>query len=315
MPSSGKTGKLIFNALRLLGVVLFVVILFRVNLSSVWNALLLTSGNLLLLGAVFQLLILVTKGIRWHLMNDGRMAGRYWLLTLGRFYESYAFGVATPSRLGDLMKIGHEQGKNNIAATGFRVVAERSIDLGAFMMVAGLALVSGNYIRVDPAVGWLVIIGSLLVLVFSFMILASSGFLNLVNRQIGKLPGRWGGIVIEGNNYSSPTIILIWLLSAVSNLSHFVSCYFIAKAVGLSAGIMWISGAVAVSGLVNILPVTIMGLGTRELVFLHVFRTLDPGIVLAFSFLVMMLAQIGGGTVSLIAGQLLLFKTRNLKNN
>ncbi len=315
MPSSGKTGKLIFNALRLLGVVLFVVILFRVDLRSVWNALLLTSGNLLLLGAGFQLLILVTKGIRWHLMNDGRLAGRYWLLSLGRFYESYAFGVVTPSRIGDLLKVGHEQGKNNIAATGFRVVAERSIDLGAFMIVAGLALVTGSYILFDPVIGWLVIISSLLVLVFSFMILASSGFINLANRLVGKLPGRWGGIVIERNNYSSATIILVWLLSAISNISHFVSCYFLAQAVGLSAGFMWVSGAVAVSGLVNILPVTIMGLGTRELVFLHVFRTLDPAIVLAFSFLVMMLAQIGGGTVSLIAGQFLLFKTRKLKYN
>lgn len=310
-----KTWRLIFNALRLLGVVLFVIILFRVDLRSVWNALLLTRGDLLLLGAVFQLLILIAKGIRWHLMNDGRTATRYWVLTLGRFYESYALGVVTPARIGDLLKVGHEKGRNNIASTGFRVVAERSIDLGAFMMMAGLALVWGNYLRTEPMVGWLLITGSLMVLTFSFLIMASSGFINLTNMLLGKLPGTWSSIVIEKNNYSSANVFFVWLLSAVSNISHFVSCYFLAKAVGLSAGFMWISGAVAVSGLVNILPVTIMGLGTRELVFLHVFRTLEPGVVMAFSFLVMILAQIGGGAVSLITGQILLLTARKTKNN
>jgi hypothetical protein len=53
-----------------------------------------------------------------------------------------------------------------------------------------------------------------------------------------------------------------------------------------------------------------MGLGTRELIFLYVFQSFDQGMVLAFSFLVVLVAQIGGGLISLMAGQFLLYKTR-----
>jgi hypothetical protein len=69
-----KTGKIIFNALRLLGIVLFVVILFRVDLRAIGEALLTTNARLLIYGILFQILVLASKGIRWHLMNDGKKA-------------------------------------------------------------------------------------------------------------------------------------------------------------------------------------------------------------------------------------------------
>lgn len=80
---------------------------------------------------------------------------------------------------------------------------------------------------------------------------------------------------------------------------------------GLDAGFIWTSGAVAVSGLLNMLPVTIMGVGTRELTFLYVFRSFPQALVLSFSFLVMLIAQMGGGLVALLAGQMLLYSKSN----
>jgi glycosyltransferase 2 family protein len=305
-----KTGKRIFNALRLLGVGLFVVILFRVDLRAIGEALLTTNVRLLIFGILFQLLVLASKGIRWHLMNDGKKAWKFWALSLGRFYESYAIGVVTPGRMGDLLKAGHETGRNNILGAGFRVLAERGIDIGIFVGLAGLSVISGYYIEIRPVFGWFVIGGGAMVLLVSFLILASRFFTNQVNKFFQRFHGKWKDLSVEGRQYSATTTTWILLLSLVSNLSYFVSCYFLGLAAGLAAGFIWISGAVAVSGLLNMLPVTIMGLGTRELIFLYVFQAFDQGMVLAFSFLVVLVAQIGGGLISLMAGQFLLLKTR-----
>lgn len=305
-----KTGKRIFNAIRLLGIVLFVVILFKVDLRAIGQALLSTNIRLLLLGVLIQFIVLLTKGIRWHLMNDGKTAWKFWALSLGRFYESYAIGVVTPGRMGDLLKAGHEAGRNNILGAGFRVLAERGIDIGIFVGLAGLSVLSGYYIEMKPVVGWFVIAGGAMVLLISFLILSSRFFTKQLNKFFQRFPGKWKELNVEGRRYSVNTTTWILILSLVSNLSYFISCYFLGLSAGIQAGFIWISGAVAVSGLLNMLPVTIMGLGTRELIFLYVFQSFSQGMVLAFSFLVVLVAQIGGGLISLMSGQLLLYKTR-----
>lgn len=308
--TAGKTGKRLFNALRLLGVVLFVFILFRVDLRAVGSALITTDLRLLIVGVLFQLLVLLSKGIRWHLMNDGRRPGKFWLISLGRFYESYAIGVVTPGRMGDLLKAGHESGKNNILGAGIRVLAERGIDIGIFVALAGLSVSSGYYIEMRPVFGLFIIGAGVVIMLVSYLVMASKHFAKMANKLFLRFPGRWKELAIEGRRYPFHTALWIVLLSFISNLSYFVSCYYLGRAAGIDAGFIWVSGAVAVSGLLNMLPVTIMGLGTRELIFLYVFQTFEPGMVLAFSFLVILVAQIGGGLISLIAGQYLLFKSR-----
>lgn len=49
-----------------------------------------------------------TKGFRWHLLNVANDSGKL-KQSLGEFLESYAIGVITPGRLGELMKAGHQK--------------------------------------------------------------------------------------------------------------------------------------------------------------------------------------------------------------
>jgi glycosyltransferase 2 family protein len=312
---SGKPiniAKLIFQSLRLLGIVLFVVILFRVDLKAIGKTMLDSDAWLLAVAVVFQLLVLLSKGIRWHLMNSRGNSRAEWKLSLGRFYESYAVGVVTPARMGELLKAGHEKGKNNIIGSALRVLAERGLDIGIFLSLAGLSVASGYYTGFSGAFGLWVVAGALLIILLSVLMLVSRHFITLLNKVLNYLPGKFKTVVLEPKRYPAPLTLQIFLLSIFSNLSYFISCYYLGLAAGLEANFIWISGAVAVSGLLNMLPVTIMGLGTRELIFLYVFQTFDQDVALAFSFLVVLVAQIGGGLVALVAGQLLLLNSKKI---
>ncbi|MFW5706226.1 MAG: hypothetical protein ACOCX8_04405, partial [Bacteroidota bacterium] len=101
------------------------------------------------------------------------------------------------------------------------------------------------------------------------------------------------------------------MLSVLSNYSYFISCYYLAQSVGLPLGLVDTGAGVAVAGLVNMLPVTVMGLGTRELIFLSIFNAYAERTVLAFSFAIFLVAQIGGGLISMILGQVFLIMDRN----
>ena len=300
--------------LRLIGIGLFVVILFKVDLSQVLQQLATADGNFFIIGLFFQLLVLVFKGIRWHVMNDGQKGWMFWRQSLGRFYESYAIGVVTPARVGELLKAGHEQDTSNIFASGIRVLAERGLDIGFFVALAGISSLTGSYIQWPPLYNWLIIAAGIAVLVVSMLLLASASFNNLINYLMKLLPGKLKAVNITHKKYSFIAASNIITVSLLSNISYFVSCYFLALSVGLEAGFIWISGAVAVSGLLNMLPITIMGIGTRELTFLYVFRSFAQTLVLSFSFVVMLVAQIGGGLLALLAGQLLLHAHKKNEN-
>lgn len=300
--------------LRLVGIGLFVVILFKVDLSEVLQQLAAADVRLFLTGLFFQVLVLAFKGIRWHVMNDGQKGWVFWRQSLGRFYESYAIGVVTPARVGELLKAGHEQDTSNIFASGIRVLAERGLDIGFFVALAGISSLTGSYIQWPPLYNWLIIAAGIAVLVVSMLLLASASFNNLINYLMKLLPGKLKAVNITQKKYSFIAASNIITVSLLSNISYFVSCYFLALSVGLEAGFIWISGAVAVSGLLNMLPITIMGIGTRELTFLYVFRSFAQTLVLSFSFVVMLVAQIGGGLLALLAGQLLLHAHKKNEN-
>ncbi|MDZ7743347.1 MAG: lysylphosphatidylglycerol synthase transmembrane domain-containing protein [Bacteroidota bacterium] len=295
-----------FLIFRLLGIILFVVILSHMNIAKIAHDLKDLDINFFIYGILFQILVLVFKGIRWHAMNDGRMQKQFWIRSFGRFFESYAIGVVTPGRLGELIKAGHEENKNDKVNTFIRVVSERGFDVSIFVLVAVAALFFGEFIRLETWLNWLFLSGGLFLLVMSYLLLSSRKTLLLLQNLVNRLPGRFSSIEIQGKQYPEGRVSIILLLSILSNFSYFISCYFLAKSVLLDIPLIDVSAGVALAGLLNMLPITIMGLGTRELIFLGIFSSFAQSSVLAFSISVLLVAQFGGGILSMIFGQIFL---------
>jgi glycosyltransferase 2 family protein len=302
-----------FLLLRLLGIILFVYILSQINIGEIGLVLSNLDTGLFLLGILFQIFVLLFKAVRWHLMNDGRTGVNHWILSTGRFLESYAIGVVTPGRLGELIKAGHEETKKDMTGAIIRVISERGFDVGIFVLAAGIALLSNNFFPIKLWITPLIMVTGIALLYISFLLLSSGKTLKLIQQLIRKISKKTKDIEIDGKQYSGKIVLLIFLLSVLSNLSYFISCFFLAQSVFLEVPFVIASGGVAIAGLLNMLPITIMGLGTREMVFLTVFQPFSESVILAFSATMLFVAQIGGGLFSMMLGQMLLLKKRKKK--
>jgi len=302
-----------FLLLRLLGIILFVYILSQINIGEIGLVLSNLDTGLFLLGILFQIFVLLFKAVRWHLMNDGRTGVNHWILSTGRFLESYAIGVVTPGRLGELIKAGHEETKKDMTGAIIRVISERGFDVGIFVLAAGIALLSNNFFPIKLWITPLIMVTGIALLYISFLLLSSEKTLKLIQQLIRKISKKTKDIEIDGKQYSGKIVLLIFLLSVLSNLSYFISCFFLAQSVFLEVPFVIASGGVAIAGLLNMLPITIMGLGTREMVFLTVFQPFSEPVILAFSATMLFVAQIGGGLFSMMLGQMLLLKKRKKK--
>ncbi|MBN1951987.1 MAG: flippase-like domain-containing protein, partial [Bacteroidales bacterium] len=94
--------------LRLIGIALFIVILLRLDLPKVWNNLREINPLFFILAILFQLLMLLIKGIRWQMLKAENIRSGNFIYNLGAFLESYAIGVFTPGRLGEFTRAGYE---------------------------------------------------------------------------------------------------------------------------------------------------------------------------------------------------------------
>jgi hypothetical protein len=223
-------------------------------------------------------------------------------------------GVITPGRLGEVMKAGHEKGVENKLSATLRVISERGFDVSIFVILAVISFYLIDTTQINFWILILVFIAGMALLVISFLLLGSPWFLSFIQHFIRKMHHKVSiiNLVPLENGYSRVGMILF--LSILSNLSYFISCWFLSKSVHLDLSFLLVSGGVAIAGLLNMLPITIAGLGTREVTFLTVFSMVAKSSVLAFSFMMLLVAQIGGGLISLILGQLLLWYDKRNSN-
>lgn len=300
--------KNLFLGLRIIGIVLFVVVMLNVDVNSVWRQMRTVSQGYFALALVFQLLLLLAKGFRWHLLIHDPASARPVWQSIGEFLESYAIGVITPGRLGELVKVGYQEGRERKFRSGISILIERGLDFGFFILIAGVALGFGNMALQSRLYGVLVVFAGILSVIVAIGIGSSPAINQLLVKWFPKY-------FSSGRLLSQHIIAFVLMLSVLTNFLYFSSCYFLSLGLSLPAGYITLSGGVSLSGLLNTIPLTIMGIGTRDVAFLYVFKAFDQAAIIALSGLILIVAQIGGGIIALLLGQIILLSTKNKNQN
>jgi uncharacterized membrane protein YbhN (UPF0104 family) len=304
-----------FLLVRLLGIGLFIFILTTIDLGELWENIRTTRVDFFLYALAFQLLLLMAKALRWHLMNNGSRSMEQVIRSFGEFLESYAVGVITPGRLGELMKAGHATGKKRVLETGFRILIERGLDIGFFVIIAGAAFMFAYTGLITSTAGIIILVSGAAIFLLSMMLMKSRAALRAVQKALNSIPYLKLDMELSFHHIGNLNYIWVVLLSLISNFSAFVSCYMLALGLDFELSFLFISGGIAIAGLLNMLPVTVMGLGTREGTFLLLFKPMAEPLILAFSGLVFLVAQLGGGIMALLLGQLFLYHSRTKNKN
>ncbi|MBN1119236.1 MAG: flippase-like domain-containing protein [Bacteroidales bacterium] len=292
-----------FLLIRLTGIVLFVVLIFRMDFKEIWSHLKEVKVSFFLLALFFQFVLLLIKSYRWHLLKNNYQKPNTLLFDFSIFLESYAIGVVTPGRLGELVKSGYEETKKSKWYSALKILAERGFDLGIFLLIAGYAVLAFSILPLERWVAWLIILSAIILILISTVLITRNKLKSKIREIIikrTKLVRDDTDIDFNLNRYSLLGVII---LSISGNIATFISCYLLALGIDMQSSFWFISGGVSVAGLLNLLPITIMGIGTREFSFLYIFSSFNQSIVLGFSFLMFLVLQIGGGLLALLMGQ------------
>lgn len=279
--ATGARRHLLRWGLRLVGPLLLVVVILRLEDP---DAILETLGRAdpLLLGAAFALSLVAIhmKVVRWRWLLRRRgidySTGRAWVAFLGSSY----IGMLTPGRVGDVLRVQYlRHDRDAPLSEGLAsVVVDRLCDL----YVLGL-FVGYGALRFAPvlhgALGYAAW-GALAAVIVGPVVLFIPGVadrtLARLAQRVSKQHGAAGSerFLQAVRAHLHVGILPILALTTATFAVNYLQGYLMAGSLGLSISIADVVGLLAISSLLGLLPVSISGLGLRELFFALAFPSL-----------------------------------------
>lgn len=258
---------------RLLGPAALGVILLQLDLGEIARALGRVSAPTLAGAYLVVLPAFPLRSWRWKILLESQGAKLGALEALNAYAFSIVVGAATPGRLGELVKIAYLRRRRFPTTVAVWTVAlDRLLDL-AFLVMVGAAFLPA--FAGGRGAAWalpaLVVTAAVAVAGLRYALRGRAG------RAAGRLAARllperasqrWlpavASLAERTRALPASTLASVAILTALAWVVSYLSVYLCAVALGLRVPLLDVCGVTAVSSLVSFLPISILGLGTRE---------------------------------------------------
>ncbi len=312
----GRQRPLWRKLLPLLGLALLGFVLSRFDLRAVEAALLRVPPGAVLLAALLFSINLLLKALRWQRMLSAQALSLPPRIAVAAFLGSQFYGQVTFGRVGELFRAEAliERGVPFGTALSSSIY-DRVIDLAAVLLVAATlsSLLLGDVrTALLSGAGMLLLFGSGLAVLHARKLAAFGPIARLRGALEARRGGR-GAIGLLGQlvHGIAPLLRPRFMLEAgawtvVAWCCYFGSLFAVADGMGIDVSRSTLAAASALGALSALLPVTISGLGAREVIFMqmlgHEGVSGPNAVVLSLVHLAMMTAcAIGMGLLGLLA--------------
>jgi uncharacterized protein (TIRG00374 family) len=296
--------------LRLVGLLLLVFILSRLDLHRLLEIISRTNVTFLLAAVLLNVPHFFIKACRWRYLLGIQGIDYSLKDAVLAYMGSVYFGFLTPGRLGELVKVFHlKEDKSVSASRGMpSVIIDRLFDVYLVILVGTVGLWKFGLLGKVSNLAFL----GLAVLAGAPFLLLSKKVMDRVAWILYRLVpgerarGKLGAYYEEF--YESVRELMSWrlsiggLLTAAAYFFFFLQCFCLARSLELGpldyANVTFL---MAITSCVTMIPISIAGLGTRDAILIFLFSSLGLGkeAAVSFSLLVLVAFYVAGGLMGL----------------
>ncbi len=262
-----------------------------VELALSMNMLVLASAVLLLVPMFFL------KSLRWNILLRSQKIKYSTWDTFVVYLASLSFGLVTPARIGELVKLAYlRRDKHPMGKSLYTIMIDRVFDTAFLLLFSyiGLFVFASLVEKTLPFFVTILVVSVIMVL---FAIFFKEVILRTIKRVMERLlPNHHSTKAINEvfeafNTLNFPLIGKLAFITFLSYIVHFFQAFIIAHALGLEANFFLIAFALSIAALATLIPITVAGIGTRDVAFLTVFTAAGfaPELSIAFSTVMLVL--------------------------
>lgn len=287
----------------LLGVIIFFLVLSRINLGEVFKNIEKIKVIYLIGGFLLTLPTIFIKAIGWNYIKKQQSINYSLKNSFLMYCSGLYLGLITPGRLGELAKAlylkkdGYSVGKSLAS-----VVLDRLTDIVFLLVFVFL----GSLFFFDAFQKTILIpISCIIIAIVLFLILLKMGLIKWGLNKLfyflvpEKYQKSWKinsqDFIGSFKNYTLKNYIIVFLITIFSYLFYYLQMYLLAKGVGINIHFSYLSVAVTIAGLITLIPVSISGIGTRDaaLIFLLAPLSVPKEQIIVFSMLILLMVAWG----------------------
>ena len=267
--------------LPLIGIAIFVYLIYSLGFEDIIDAILSIPPIYIVLSMLLTIPLMLIRNYTWQIIQREQKIKIGFLASLKILFMAYFYCVITPAYVGILMKVpymkertGEPYGKLFVNATIDSLV--HSISLYGMMFIGSLLIIGTipNLFYISSV--WILFL-AIILLYFIKKERGEKLFLLLVKYFVpGKIKRHLNNFI--GTFYTDfpkiKKLIIPLLLGAFTWIIAFSQGYLIVLALGLSIPYLYFLILFPIVNVASFLPITVAGLGTRELTSIFLFSTL-----------------------------------------
>lgn len=231
------------------------------------------------------------KALRWQRYLHAQGVSLSFIDAFCMYTGGTFLGLVSPGRVGEIYRawvLHREKGVNpglGIAS----VLVDRLADIALLLAAgtAGLVYLLGQGFGAAAVAG-----GPVLPRTGAYLRRQFKRIMMRMPAPVAEeLPGAYRVFITSLRNMSLPLVLQIFALTAISILIYCAHLYFIARVLGLPVGFWALTGILCASAFVNLIPITINAIGTRDAFLMATLPLLgvDRAQALGFSLLFLLL--------------------------
>lgn len=310
--------------LRLIGPVIIVVILFHLDLKDVWQSIIALNPFYLLLAVIFQLASYVLKSVRWQVLIS-----LYQDLSFFDVFEANVHGnlyaTFTPAKIGEGFKAALiKNSKLTYPQIFFSIVVDRMLDVMTIALAGYIGLIFlREALSLNAYVLPAVTIGLLAAAALSYYIsrfTKKSGRFEHAGRESGMKKWLYDNLISIMNNilaFSGNRRVnraRVISVNIILYLFYFMGLYFMVLSLGLEIPFTFIVLSFSVVALLGILPITVSGIGTRDVSLIFFFSILGIAAEKAIAVSLLNLVFMDYGIILLCLALVTIINSHKLAN-
>ena len=290
--------------LVLVGLIIFLIILSQVNLSVLINVLLNINLFFLLIVFVLSVLSLVIRSIKWKFLIEKASMKLNFFDLLKFYFIGLFLGILTPGRIGEFSKSIYVNKKiKSLPVAIATVIMDRLIDIIVLVMTGLFSFIAFAFIfrqlifstELISIIAIIFFIGIIFFFKLNYLHFLLKPMFNFMipEKYKERVKSHYLEFFISIKKMKKTSLLIFSL--AISISSWFVSIsasYVLSLSLGLNIPFEFFFLVHPIITLLDILPISVSGIGTRELVliFLFSFYSVPAETAIAFGIIYMLIA-------------------------
>jgi uncharacterized protein (TIRG00374 family) len=297
--------------LRIIGLAVFIIILGKLDIGMVAG--IVTEARLFYLLAAFVWVIplLLLKAYRWYMLLKLQGLEYEFRSLFLDFLSSNYLGLATPGRAGEFTKVAYlkDMTRASWGKAFSSVIADRLLDLFVIIAIGSLGVLAYPFSHQLSTLMVLLLTGLLGVTYCLFDAKVGISVLGLWHKvRSGYTSG--GNLAIHLADFYQGMgafrrikVAVAVVLSLLAYLCVISQGYLLARAIGITLSPLYLAFCMAIVSLVSLIPISISGIGTRDMVLIGLFSTqgIQAEYAVAFSTLMFFAFNVAAALLGALA--------------